>query len=465
MKRAAIVMSLLVVGCRELDVTPPSPTVVAPSSFDETSSSIGAPSASPDLAHWWTVWRDPLLDRLIDEALAGNLDLRVAKARVEEARALVTVAESALYPTLGADAGLWEADVKWRNPVVDFIPGKARRVDAHIAGLAASWEPDIFGGRSYDAEAARASAAGVEEQSNGVRVIVVSEVAQNYQEARGLQRRLLVLEHSIETLRNLLRYVEARYQAGQALAYDVTLVRERLETQRSKRPDLLSALETRQRRLAVLTGRPPEPPVPLPTPGPFFVPRPPQGQLPSEVLERRPDVRARVDALRARTASLSSAKTDLLPRFQIEFLGQDGRLHFQGIPGLQGTGGLVGLTAHLPIFTAGRIEANIAANDALLEAAVADYDKSVLQALEDVENAYGRRRSLDRRSEHLGDALVGARRNHHMSRGLYEGGRKTFGDVLNAEFDVFERENDLLETQMAQSAMTIQLYRALGGGW
>lgn len=95
MKRAAIVISLLVVGCRELDVTPPSPTVVAPSAFDETSS-IGAPSASPYLAHWWTVWRDPLLDRLIDEALAGNPDLRIAKARVEEARALVTVAESAL---------------------------------------------------------------------------------------------------------------------------------------------------------------------------------------------------------------------------------------------------------------------------------------------------------------------------------------------------------------------------------
>ncbi|WP_018268406.1 TolC family protein [Methylosinus sp. LW4] len=464
MRRAAIFISLLVVGCRELDVTPPSPTVVAPASFDETSS-IGAPSASLDLAHWWIVWRDPLLDRLIAEALAGNPDLRIAKARVEEARALVTVAESALYPTLGADAGLWEADVKWRNPVVDFIPGKARRVDAHIGGLTASWEPDIFGGRSYDAEAARANAAGVEEQSNGARMIVVSEVAQNYQDTKGLQRRLLVLDHSVETLGKLLRYVEARYQAGQALAYDVTLVRERLETQRSKRPDLLSALETRQRRLAVLTGRPPEPPVSLPAPGPFLIPSPPRGQLPSEVLERRPDVRARVDVVRARIASLTSAKTDLLPRFQIEFLGQDGRLHFQGIPGLQGTGGLVGLTAHLPIFTAGRIEANIAANDARLEAAVADYDKSVLQALEDVENAYGRRRGLDRRSERLYAALIGARRNHQASRGLYEGGRKTFGDVLNAELDVFERENDLLETQMAQSAVTIQLYRALGGGW
>jgi len=461
MRRAAIALSLLLAGCLPLEVAPPPSLIVAPPSFEETSAN-GAPA---DLAHWWMIWRDPLLDGLIAEALAANPDLRVAQARVAEARALVSIAESALYPMLGADAAIWEADVKWRNPVVDFIPGKARRVDAHIGGFAASWEPDIFGGRSFDVEAARAGAAGVQEQSNGVRMIVVSEVAQNYQEARGLQRRLAALDRAIATLGALLRYAQARYQAGQALAYDVTLAHERLETQRSKRPDLVSLLETRQRRLAILTGRPPEPPVALPAPAPFFAPPTPQGQMPIDVLERRPDVRARVAAVRARAASLGSAKADLLPRFQIEFLGQDGRLHFQGIPGLQGTGGLVGLTAHLPIFTAGRIEANIAANDARLEAAVAEYDKSVLQALEDVENAYGRRKGLDRRSGLLAGALAGARRNHRAAKGLYEGGRKTFGDVLNAELDVVERENDLLETQLAQAAMTVQLYRALGGGW
>jgi len=355
--------------------------------------------------------------------------------------------------------------VRWRNPAVELVPGRLRDLDAHIGGLAASWEPDVFGGRSYDAEAARASAQSVEEQANGVHMIVVGDVALNYQEARGLQRRIVVLDQSLAALENLLRYVEARYHAGQAVAYDVTLVREKLATQRGKRPDLVSLLETRQRRLATLAGRPPEAAVGLSGPPPFFATAPPFGQFPIEVLERRPDMRARVATVAERVARSSSARTDLLPRFQIEFLGQDGRLHFTGIPGLQGTGGLVALTAQLPIFTAGRIEANIAANDARLDAAVADYDKAVLQALEDVENAYGRRRGFDGRSELLLRALDEAKRAHQTAKGLYEGGRKTFGDEVNAELEVFQRADELIETQMAQAAATVRLYLALGGGW
>jgi len=169
--------------------------------------------------------------------------------------------------------------------------------------------------------------------------------------------------------------------------------------------------------------------------------------------------------VRAQTARLSSAKTDLLPRFQINFFGGDGRLHFEGIPGLQGTGGLVGLTAQLPIFTAGRIQANIAANDARLEAAAADYDNAVLRALEDVENAYGHRRGLDQRVAALARALDSARRNQRASVGLYEGGSKTLEDVLNARLDEFERRDELIQTQMGQAAATVQLYSALGGGW
>jgi outer membrane protein TolC len=263
----------------------------------------------------------------------------------------------------------------------------------------------------------------------------------------------------------MLRYVEARYAAGQALAYDVTEVRERLESQRGKRPVLVSLLDVRQRRLAVLTGRVPEKIERLSPPGTFAAPAVPRGQLPSDVLERRPDVRARALLVRAQVAKLSSAKTDLLPRFQISFFGGDGRLHFEGLPGLQGTGGLVGLTAQLPIFTAGRIEANIAANDARLEQAAADHDKSVLRALEEVEGAYGRRFGFDKRAADIRQALENAKRNEKASIGLYEGGRKTFGDAVNAKLDAFERSDELVQTQMEQAAATVQLYLALGGGW
>ncbi|MGO9772217.1 MAG: TolC family protein [Roseiarcus sp.] len=460
----AVALVVLLAGCKVFETNAPSPEFSVPEAFDEAPA-CGVCLSSQDLADWWTVWRDPTLDRLIKNALEANTDLRIAQARVAEARSLAAIVESALYPTVGAQGGQWGGAMQWNNPLVNAIPGGSHTFDAHLVGAAAGWEPDIFEGHADDAEAARAAALSVEEQLNGARMIVVAEVAENYQEARGLQRRLAVLDASIATLEQMLRYVEARYAAGQALAYDVTEVRERLESQRGKRPVLVSLLDVRQRRLAVLTGRVPEKIERLSPPGTFAAPAVPRGQLPSDVLERRPDVRARALLVRAQVAKLSSAKTDLLPRFQISFFGGDGRLHFEGLPGLQGTGGLVGLTAQLPIFTAGRIEANIAANDARLEQAAADHDKSVLRALEEVEGAYGRRFGFDKRAADIRQALENAKRNEKASIGLYEGGRKTFGDAVNAKLDAFERSDELVQTQMEQAAATVQLYLALGGGW
>ncbi len=460
----AVALVVLLAGCKVFETNAPPPEFSVPEAFDEAPA-CGVCLSSQDLADWWTVWRDPTLDRLIKNALEANTDLRIAQARVAEARSLAAIVESALYPMVGAQGGQWGGAMQWNNPLVNAIPGGSHTFDAHLVGAAAGWEPDIFEGHADDAEAARAAALSVEEQLNGARMIVVAEVAENYQEARGLQRRLAVLDASIATLEQMLRYVEARYAAGQALAYDVTEVRERLESQRGKRPVLVSLLDVRQRRLAVLTGRVPEKIERLSPPGTFAAPAVPRGQLPSDVLERRPDVRARALLVRAQVAKLSSAKTDLLPRFQISFFGGDGRLHFEGLPGLQGTGGLVGLTAQLPIFTAGRIEANIAANDARLEQAAADHDKSVLRALEEVEGAYGRRFGFDKRAADIRQALENAKRNEKASIGLYEGGRKTFGDAVNAKLDAFERSDDLVQTQMEQAAATVQLYLALGGGW
>ena len=140
-----------------------------------------------------------------------------------------------------------------------------------------------------------------------------------------------------------------------------------------------------------------------------------------QVLERRPDVQARAALVQAHAARLHSAKTDLLPRFGMQFLGGDAELHFAGLPSFGATGGLVGLSAYLPVFNRGRIRANIAATDARLNAAVADYDAGVLKALEDVENAYRMRSALDQRSASLAAALNFARRNEDASSALYEG--------------------------------------------
>jgi outer membrane protein TolC len=297
------------------------------------------------------------------------------------------------------------------------------------------------------------------------RISPIAEVAQAYLDARGLQRRLAVLEAGIATLRQLETYVEARFQAGQASALDLSRVRERLQAQQAERSPLIEGIEMGRRRLAILCGRPPEAVPAFSRPGEFAVPGAPGGQMPGDVLERRPDIRGRADLVRAQAARLASARTDLLPSFSIEFLGQDGHLSIGGLPGVGGTVGLVGLSAHVPIFTAGRIQANIEANDARLEAASAAYDKALLQALGEVEDSYGLRHAFDRRAADQAAALILARRNEELAERLYEGGRRTLQDVLEARLDADKDEDALRQTQSAQTLATIQLYLALGGGW
>ncbi len=459
----------LLCGCVHT-VKPPPSQVRVPEAFEERAPE-GRATTGQELAQWWTVWHDPVLDQLIAEALKANTDIRSAQQHVAEARAMVTIAESALYPSVSASGGAFGGGADWRVPSSPSptLPGVLDTAGAGFyggtLGLGASWEADVWGGRGADVKAARAVEITALQSLNGARVTVVADVAENYQEARGLQLRLDVLDRGIATLVDLLGYVDARYGSGQAFAYDADLVREQLALQRAKREPLIALIEARRRRLAVLAGKPPEAAAALPAPTPLNIVPPPKGYVPVQVLERRPDVQARAALVRAHAARLESAKTDLLPRFGIQFLGGDAELHFAGLPSFGATGGLIGLSAYLPVFNAGRIRANIAATDARLNAAVADYDAGVLKALEDVENAYRMRSALDQRSTSLAAALSFARRNEDNSTALYEGGRKTFRDVLDTRIAALDDEDQLVQAQMGQATATVQLYRALGGGW
>lgn len=453
---------MLLASCALPTSKAPASRVEVPAGFQEQPRG-GAPVTAVQLKQWWQAWQDPLLDRLIEQALQTNTDVRSAQERVAEARSMVTVVESALYPTVAASGGIWGGAADWHVPALlsSVEPG----MHGYWEGLGASWEPDVFGARHADAAAARAVSLSIQERLAGTRITVAADVAENYHEARGLQRRLQVLDEGIAALEELLRYARARYESGQALSYDVDRVREQLDAERAKRPVLASLLEMRRRRIAVLTGRAPEDAPVLAPPGPFSVPAPPTGLLPAEVLARRPDVQARAALVEADAARLKSAKADLLPRFAIDFLGGNGEIKLDGLPSIGGTGGLASLSAYLPIFTAGRIRANIAATDARLEAAAADYDGAVLQALADVENAYRLRTALDQRSTSLQAALTGARRNQQASIALYEAGRKTLQDVLDARLAALQEQDDLVQNEMGRATATVQLYRALGGGW
>jgi hypothetical protein len=335
----------------------------------------------------------------------------------------------------------------------------------YLVGLGATWEADLFGGRHADAEMARALSESTARTADGVRLMVAADVVENYQQLQGLRRRLDVLDRSEATASRLVDYAAARQRTGAATAADVTRARNGLEALRASRPALTSLVDARKRRLAVLAGDVPEQAPDMVASATFETPDAPTGQLPSDILDRRPDVAARSWLVNARAARLKSLKADLLPRFAIHFLGQNGHIELGALPGYGGTGGLVGLSASMPLFNAGRLQASVKAGDAELEAALANYDQAMLSALEEVESAYGFRAGLDERLAGLIRTSDMARRRADQLAILYDAGRTQLGDVLQARLDALSDEDKMEQTRIAQGTATVQLYRALGGGW
>ena len=437
-----------------------------PASFDAKAAN-GTSAVSLD--RWWAAWGDPTLDRLVEKAIAANPDIRTAQAHVAAARALVAVSESALYPSVSAYGAAW-ADLgnsKVSEPLATNIdPYSTGNLGyARLVGLGASWEPDIFGGRHADIAVARAIAESATHGAQGVRLTVIADVVENYQELQGLRRRLVILDGAIATSSRLSDYVAARMQAGQANAADVARAQNNLEALKAQRSPIVALIDARRRRLAVLAGDVPETAIALSDANLLTVPDAPSGQLPSSVLERRPDVRARGAIIKARAARVTSLKADLKPHFGIHFLGQNGHVELSGMPGYGGTDGLLGLTASVPIFTGGRLRANVAAGNAELEAAYAAYDRSLLSALEDVESAYGFRKGLDDRLVGLTSAQRLSTRRAEQMDALYAAGRVPLSDALQAHLEAFQDEDRTQQALTAQGTATVQLYRALGGGW
>lgn len=470
--------------------TPPAQARVPDAFSAPAAQASGGPQQ--DLGRWWRLWGDARMNALIERALAASPDIRAAQANLQAARALADVAESALYPTAVAAAAAGAGTADWRNasawralapPYSAALPSSA---DARglAAGVGAVWEADVFGARRADASAAQAAAAIAQERLHGAHMLVAAEVASNWREALALAQRLSILDAATAAAAQLHGYAQARLAAGQARAADVAAAQARLAGLQAARPALQALLLTRRQRLAALCGQPPgqtdaalaallpdvpDAPAAAPEaaapPEPSAPPAPPSGQLPSSVLARRPDVRARQQAVQARAAQLKSLKAELLPSFGIVFLGNEGRLDFSGLPRASGAGGLIGLRVSLPLFTAGRLQAQARAGDARLHAAVAEYDRAVLDALQEVEAAYAARAALDARVESLRAARQSAARRASGLQALYQAGERQRDAPLQARLELAEADDALAQARMQQASASIRLYQALGGGW
>ena len=323
-------------GCTPTRVSDRMPPLVVPERWQNASDA--QPVSTPkDLSQWWKGFGDPMLNDLIDHALATNHDLRLAKARVREAKAMVTVAESALYPSV--DLFAFGGREKRIDRVIG-VPGPqgieliTPTADVVTGGLAARWEIDVFGSRHLEAEAAVAQSAGTEEAQRAVQVGLLAQVATNYLELRGIQQRTNILLENIEVQRERLRAVQTFYKAGLVNDMDVARQETLLHSTVGTLPVLTSTAKNLIHRLSVLLGETPaslEERLTHSMPLPVTLPSIPR-LLPSSLLEQRPDLRLAQTEVSAAAASLGAARADLFPKFVLSASGGVGALAVGGFP-------------------------------------------------------------------------------------------------------------------------------------
>ena len=474
----SVITVCILAACQSTTV-PLDSQIDVPQQFSQAEAARG----SAEIGRWWQNWHDPVLSGLIEQGLQQSHDVRIAVSRLNEARATGRMARADLGPQAGlsGSAGVMRGEVD--NPlsndaraVLGQFPQTADLADSSqsikgnslMGGVSASWEPDIFGQKRSDADAAAYAALGVQEQLYGAQMLVAGDIAEQYFQARAAQKQLQTAQQGIATMQRMAQYVQGRFKAGQVTRYEVDDVQSKLSALRAKQSTIQAQYDAAVRSIAVLTGQTPQS-FSLPASSADVLalqPAAPAGQTPQGMLERRPDIRAHAAQVNAYAAKFASAKADLLPRFTINFMGQGGRIEIgSDSPALKGWGSLLSVGIQMPIFTNGRIKANIAAADARLQTALLQYDQTLLKALGEVDSAYQAQMALARQNGLLKQAHNQAAKQATDAQKLFRYGNKTLDEALRAQLSEQEMADNLTQSQLARAQMTVNLYKALGGGW
>jgi NodT family efflux transporter outer membrane factor (OMF) lipoprotein len=417
-------------------------------------------------APFWRRFDDPLLDELVTTALRENHDLRIALARYDAANALLREARFDYLPTVTAGAVASDSRLS-----ADQLPGASRADrDTHrYAGqINVGWELDVFGRVRRNVESQRAEVTADAADLAAVQVAIVGEVVRSYWELRGLQQRLEVARSNAENQRGTLRIVEVRLDAGRGTEFDTSRARAQLEATLARIPAFAAAVDVTMHRIAVLTGQPPGAVVSkLDAAG---------GGLPSlsgavdagtpgDLLRRRPDVIAAEQRLHAATARIGVATADLFPRFTLGGLIGTQSLESNALFSRDSETHLVALGVDWSFLDVGRVRARIAASDAAASGALAEYEKTVLHALEETENAlvvYGHARLED---EHLERSALESARAAQLARVRFDAGAADLLEVLDAERSQLQAQDAFADGRTRSATALVDLYRSLAGGW
>lgn len=464
MNKVAYLLPVLLSGtlgaCSQL-TPPPESARVVPAAWTAT-----APGEIADahLDRWWKIFGDPVLDGLVDATLTDNPDLVGARARLRAARAAARVSDARQLPDVGGSASL---GVRRDEQQTELFRQRDATQSFFEAGFDASWELDVFGGVHAAQVAAAEDAAAAAFAAEAVQVTLAAEVAREYFGLRGAQARLAVADRNIALQEEALGLLRSRARAGLASELDVAKADTDLAGLRALRAPLVDAIAQSGHRLMVLSGRTPgglAPALAVPAPLPATPTWPDLG-LPSDMLARRPDLRRARAAVLAANARVGVARADLFPKFTLSGLfaaaGETG-------PQIRLGPGLVFALApsvRLPIFTAGRLRAQVEIRDAELESAVAAHDAVLLEALREVEGAASSAAQEGRRLVALDAAVASARRARALALSRQQSGVDDYFAVIDAQRALYGSEDLQAASATARMQHLVALYKALGGGW
>ena len=429
--------------------------------------------AAPDLATWWRSLNDEELNSLVDRAVKSNLDLEIALDRLQQARTYEAVVVGDALPTVDASAAAG------RGTGSDLTKGRAdqalRSADNgaglqhinKIAGFDAVWELDLFGKFRREIEAARDDTESARAARYDVLTSVVADVVRAYVDLRGLQVRAGILRKASDVLRESLRIVNIRYERGITNELDVALATRELATLEAQLAPVEAQVSAAQYTLAVLVGEYPgnmvkelSKPDLVPT-----MPAPTAPGVPLDLLRRRPDIQVAERELAANTARIGVATANLFPQVTLSAaIGSQG----------QGWGTSPSTTAHIwsfgpgavwPLLDFGALDAQVDIAGLAAHASLVNYRKTLLTAVQQVDTALDAYQAQQQRMDKLSTAMLAGQRAVDLSTARYNRGLTDFLNVVDAERQFYDLQEQYAQAQVDQGEQFVQLYKSLGGGW
>jgi len=426
------------------------PAVQPPANF-YTEQQTGATSAA-DMA-WWDLFKDPVLQSLIREALKNNYDLQLAMARVEQERALVGVSRSQYYPQVGYGASI-------SGQQYPTTPDHTY----YSYSFSTLWEIDLFGRIRKLNEAQRAVYFSTEEARRDVRIVVLSDVAQGYFQLRALDEQLEIAHQTVKSFAETLDLFQRKFEGGAASGLEVSRAQGALSNVAAVIPDFERQIVAQENALNLLLGRNPGPIARgAALPDQYDPPDVPAG-LPATLLERRPDLRESEQNLIAANANFGVAKANFFPT--ISLTGLLGGVSPQ-LSELTGSGKAWSIAGNLagPIFTAGRLKNEYRASLAVRDQAKISFEKAVTQAFGEVSTSLSAHQQLAKAYREQLKSVEAYRESVRLSFTRYDSGLASYFEIVDAQIQLYPAESSSVSYDLGRKLAMVDLYRALGGGW